>query len=387
MNHHRSILLVALLLSCPGLRAQPIAELRPIAFLAGEFQGSGTNAFGRYEEEQAASWQLGGQILVVETRSSMGGRTVFEDRRVFSFDATAKKIRMRQWAMGDLAIYEVRVEDGGLHCVETAHEGSNRREWSYRFTPKEEGFTYVVERRGDDGKLARFVGGSLEPKLADPAEQGPLGRRSEQAKIAGLDTETWIPEGDGPFPTVLFAPGGGARSTRGYAPFARWFASWGYSTVIIALNERDATKAAALFSKVADALPERHDPKRLATAGHSLGAAAAVVASRKDARFQACLALAPAGPDAAPGGPPTLVIVGGQDLNWYDQGTSLFATLGKPAYLVDISTMNHGFGPPDDGMKVLARATAFLQTHVLGNPRYLSFLTREEKGTRIEVRK
>jgi hypothetical protein len=90
---------------------------------------------------------------------------VFEDVRVFSWDNAKKKLRCRQFAMGDLAEYDVEVKDGGKTIVlnETAHEGRVRQEWRYTFTMKDGGWSYAVDAK-EGGKFSKYVSGSLAKK-------------------------------------------------------------------------------------------------------------------------------------------------------------------------------------------------------------------------------
>ena len=81
----------------------------------------------------------------------------------------------------------------------------------------------------------------------------------------------------------------GAPSVKGYGPYGRWFATWGYVTVVVAFNDNDAAERAGKYPKVIDwahAECERKgsplfgllDKERVASAGHSRGGFAALVA-------------------------------------------------------------------------------------------------------------
>lgn len=141
-------------------------ELAPLAPLVGTVEGDGQSLMGPYRETQTGEWGLNKTVLIVRTKSTAGGMTVFEDVRVFSWDNEKKKIRCRQFGMGDLAVYDVDVRDGGKTIVlnETAHEGRVRSEWRYTFTFKNDReFSYVVDAK-DGGKFSKYVSGTLARK-------------------------------------------------------------------------------------------------------------------------------------------------------------------------------------------------------------------------------
>ena len=120
---------------------------------------------GPYDEKQVGEWSVNRTVLTVRTRSEMDGVTVFEDLRIFSYDNQKKRIRMRQFAWGDLAIYDIEVKDGGRTLVfnETAHEGTGRPEWRYTFAVGEGAWSYVTEeKRG--AKFGTYVKGKLALK-------------------------------------------------------------------------------------------------------------------------------------------------------------------------------------------------------------------------------
>lgn len=367
--------------------------LDPVSFLAGEFEGEGKHQWGTYTETLTGEWALGRSVLIVRSKSTMQGRIVFEDVRVFSWDAAKKRVRMRQYAMGDLAIYDIEAKDGTVVFKETAHEGASRPEWRYTIRRGEDGFEYRVEAKGKDGVFAPYVAGALRRKTPGPGAEGPLKTLVQRATIAGMQAELHHPDGPGPYPVVVFSPGGAAQTTQGYHPFARRFASWGFATVVVAFNQRDPAKRADLYGKVADWLggdpphKDKLDAGRLVACGHSLGGYAAVLAARKDERFKACVALAPSGPMEAPAGRecPVFVVVGGQD-RFQASCRNLHASLGAQSYLVEVDGMNHFFAPPAAGNRVLARATAFLQLHVAGDSRYKAFLVAEGDGVAVAAK-
>lgn len=139
-------------------------ELAPVACFVGSLAGKGSSPIGDYEETMTGEWANNKTVIVVRSKSSMDGTAVFEDVRIFSWDDQKKRIRARQFGMGDLAVYDVDVRDGGRTLVlnETAHEGRQREEWRYTFRLDEAGFRYVVDAKGRGG-FAKYVEGSLKP--------------------------------------------------------------------------------------------------------------------------------------------------------------------------------------------------------------------------------
>jgi dienelactone hydrolase len=376
-------------------------ELEPVAFLVGKLTGQGTHPAGRYDETLIGEWSLSRTVIVVRSRSVTQGRTVYEDLRVFSYDAARKVIRMRQYAMGDVAVYDVAVEEGGKRIVlrEVAHEGNARGEWRYTYRLKSATeFDYQVDARQGDA-WRKHVAGTLRRDTPDPDRLGAHEFGSTQVVVqrkegAALGAVVHRPEGDGPFPVIVFSPGGPAASTQGYDGFGRMFASWGYLTVVVAFNDQSAGDRAGKFSEVLDWLAEapaplqgKADLTRAIAAGHSLGGFAAVLAAHADARFKACVALAPSGPEKRPAGerrPALCVIVGDRD-NAQATSEGVYERARPPRYLVTIEDMNHFFAPRTAGRHVLPRAVAFLNYHVRGDARYRAYLVDEGRGVTVKA--
>jgi hypothetical protein len=159
--------MIRMMMLCAALAQGSYArELDPVAFLAAGFEGEGKSLLGPYQETQSGEWGLNKTVLVVRTRSFSGDMTYFEDLRIFSWDNAKKKIRLRQYAMGDLAEYDVEVKDGGKTLVfqETTHEGRTRKEWRYTVSVKgPEGFSYRVESK-EGAAFADYVAGTLRRK-------------------------------------------------------------------------------------------------------------------------------------------------------------------------------------------------------------------------------
>lgn len=137
-------------------------ELAPVACFVGSFEGTGTSPTGKYEETMTGEWANNKTAIVVRSKSAMGSTAVFEDLRIFSWDDQKKRIRARQFAMGDLAVYDVEVKDDGKTLVlkETEHEGRRREECRYTIKVIERRFKYVVLAKGRDG-FEPYVSGTL----------------------------------------------------------------------------------------------------------------------------------------------------------------------------------------------------------------------------------
>jgi dienelactone hydrolase len=392
----RFAVVAALLILCPGslVGADPDDPLAPVAFLVGDHRGEGKHPYGTYQETQNGAYALAKTVIEVRTRSVMQGRTVHEDLRVVSWDGHAKRLRMRQWTSKVLRIYAGTVDgQGRVVFEETAREGTSGERWRYTFVPKPgAGFTYTVHV--DSGKGWRpFVAGDLGEEVKDPSKGGGLALRQYDADVDGMYAQVHYPDGEGPFPALVFSPGGRAASFAGYRPYGRWYATWGFITVIVAFDDESVTERAAKFSKVIDWLGAENgrdgaplegliDVKRLAVGGHSRGGAAAIRAARFDARAAACLAFAPSGPSEQIEGEhacPLLVIIGDRD-EFVDAATRAAKNAPGPAYLFVVAGMSHMLEPREATLKLVARSTSFLQYALRGDARYESFLTREEPG-------
>ena len=396
---------IALLIACAALHAQGTPtyenELAPVSFLVGKFYGKGSHPWGQYDETLTGEWRHNKTIIVVRSQSRIQGRVVFEDLRVFSYDPAKKIIRMRQYALGDLAVYEVAVEGDNTVLNETAHEGGTRAEWRYTYTKSGDGFSYAVHAKNKEGAFVPYVSGELR----GPRDPSSLGIHTfgffraniPRAEGAAMLAEVHYPESDGKFPVIIFSPGGPANDTSGYGGFGRMFASWGYITIIVAFNDARAKDRAAKFVEVVTWLEGRNDAadfrlkgkldlKKLVASGHSRGGHAAVLAARMDKRFAACLGLAPAGPGERAEGendPPLCVIVGDKD-NLIDTCRALYESAKPPRCLVVIEGMNHFFAPRDASRHVLARAIAFLNYRLRDEKEYGTYLTMETAGVKVE---
>ncbi len=387
------------LCSRPGL-AIPEHPLKPLVFLLGEWSGEGTHPYGSYQETQKATRGVADSVFEVRTKSMMGDRVVHEDLRVFSWDAKTEQLRMRQWtAHGVVRVYTGQVKkDGSAVFVESAHEGRTDERWRYTFLPsKTPGFRYRVDvDRGEGWKP--FVSGELSQEAKSPHTVGGLGMRQYTTKIGAMNAQIHHPDGDGPYPVLVFSPGGTADSVQGYAHYGKWWATWGYVTVIVAFNDATATERAPKFKQALDWLEQENtrvgsplqgkiDAKRMAVGGHSKGGDAALRAARTDSRVRACLALAPSGPMEKIEGKnacPSCIIIGSQD-RLLEAATKAHEAGPAERHFIKIDAMSHMLGPRAAALKLVARGTAFLNYALKGDERYRAHLAAEEDG--VHVRK
>ena len=392
---------LAVALAVPSsARAEDPATLDDVSFLVGEFSGKGKHPWGQYDESITAVRALSNSTIELRSKSTMGEQVVFEDLRVFSYDAPNKTLRMRQFSPGLLREYTgTKTESGAIVFTETAREGAANDVWRYTFTPGEKSFSYAVHARAlkDGSEWKPYVSGELNAYLKDPSKGGGLGMRQYDVKIGEMRAEVHHPDGEGPFPAIVFSPGGNASTCKGYAPYGRWWATWGYVTVIVAFDDGDAPRRAPKFGQVADWIIAENgregsplkgmvDTTRLAAAGHSRGGFGAILASRADTRFVATLALAPSGPTEAVDGPGkarTCIIVAEKD-KWLPAGKSAYATTPGERVLIEIEGMEHRLHPREQVLKLVARSTAFLEYALRGDERYAEPLTAEGAGVTIE---
>ncbi len=371
-------------------------QLEAIAFLAGSFEGMGKNPLGAYHERFKGEWDVNNTVLTVTSTSTMEGMIVFEDLRVFSWDNVNKRIRMRQWAMGDLITFNVESKDDKVICTEAEHEGKARGEWRYTFEKAGGGFKYTLEEKRK-GEFSQYLGATLVPS---PSARGThkTDESIVQVKV-GDDSELVaymsLPQGDGPFPVMVLSPGGQAATYRGYEDFTRWFGSWGFICVTVAFNTGTADERAGLYSKVADWIGQQQesgdnglkgkvDMTRMVAAGHSRGGYAALQACATDKRFNACLALAPSGPDEwkSEHKPAVCIVAGDEDET---VATKVYGALQGPRECIIVRGMDHFLSPSSAMMHGLSRAQAFLNWRVLGDTAYAELAKREQKGVEVKA--
>lgn len=147
-------------------------ELKPISFYVGTFEGESKSPLGPYKETITGEWALDKTAIIVQSKCTAFDMIVFEDIRIFTYDRKNKEIRARQFAMGDLAIYDVIIKDKckTILLEETSHEGNIRNEWRYTITvtDKDE-FSYVADAKDKD-EFKKYVGGSLKRQIEKPKE-------------------------------------------------------------------------------------------------------------------------------------------------------------------------------------------------------------------------
>ena len=138
-------------------------QLAPLAGFVGAWQGTGTSQLGPYTETLSGEWALNRTAIIVRTQSTAGGQTVFEDLRVFSYDPARDRLRLRQWAFGDLIEYDVVVADDGRRLVAspTAQEGGVRAPWRYTWTLSEDGGIHYLVETQEGGAWSSYVTGTL----------------------------------------------------------------------------------------------------------------------------------------------------------------------------------------------------------------------------------
>lgn len=393
-----TLIFASLMLPLGPVSAAPDDPLAPVEFLVGTWNGEGKHPYGAYQETQTASRGVGGTVIEIRTKSTMGPQTVHEDLRVISFDPTAKALRMRQWAKGVLRVYTGKTGKAGqVVFSETSREGVSAEHWRYTFVPTEGGgFTYQVHIDKGSG-WKPFVSGSLGAKLKDPGKGGGLGVRQYNAEVDGRQAEIHHPDGQGPYPVIVFSPGGNAGTVQGYRAYGRWFATWGYITVIVAFDDSSAETRAPKFKSALDwvvgentrdGAPLRGmiDTKRLALAGHSRGGNAALRAARSDPRVRACLALAPSGPAQAIEGQgtcPVCLIIGAGDM-FLGAAKMAYANAAGERFLLEVPGMTHMLDPREATLKLVKRSTAFLNYALKGDKRYRAPLVAEGGGLVIK---
>lgn len=395
-------IITALALAAAPARAQDADPLARVRFLVGDFEGQGAHEpWGKFEQRTRGEAELDGTVLTLRSRCRIGEETVFEDLKVFSYDPAKKQIRVRQFLPGSLTEFRVAIgADGALTLTETGHEGRAHPEQRLSFAPAEGGWSYEVAEKKAAG-FAVMVSGRLGRRARDPRKAGPepfaaIKAEIPRAKGEAMAADIFYPKKAEAAPVVILSPGGGAPTTRNYERFGRHFASWGYVAVVVAFNNRSAEERAVNFGEVADwlatrgpdsPLKARMNLEKLVAAGHSFGGYAAVLASQRDRRFTACLALAPSGPrgdfsfDRAV---PTLVLVGAND-RFLPTDEAIYEKLKGPRYFAAVKGLDHFFNPSSLFPEVLGRGTAFLNLTVRGQGSYRRPLTASD--ARVRARK
>lgn len=145
----------------------------------------------------------------------------------------------------------------------------------------------------------------------DPAALGPFAVTKTTVTLAGFDVVLHVPDGPGPFPTVLFSPGFQLDAVH-FEDTGAYLASHGFFTAIPTWG--DSFLAAIPHSDLADHVSaildalvadSRVDPEALAAGGHSRGGKVAILAATRDARIKASFNLDPVDSAGGPGAQPS----------------------------------------------------------------------------------
>ena len=150
-----------------------------------------------------------------------------------------------------------------------------------------------------------------EDDTSEPAPNpGALGEWTvSMLSSTEVDAEIYLPNGDGPFPLVLFSPGFQLSSVE-YRSYAEHLASWGYITALVSFedslfggpthNEMQLTLADMMdwFTSDPDVLEGTADNDSLVLMGHSMGGKLSLLRASYDTRVNAVVGVDPV--DAAP---------------------------------------------------------------------------------------
>ena len=181
---------------------------------------------------------------------------------------------------------------------------------------------------------------------SDPASSGLMTFTVVETIAGGLDSTIYLPDGDGPFPVVVFTHGF-QLSPIDYVSYGEHLASWGYVAVLPQFpgNILSSPTHAELSDSVTDvldwiesdptALGGIADSSALALAGHSLGGKIALLVAAQDERPDAVFAI-----DPVDSGPPT----GGNAVDYPSVAPELMGYIDAPILLVGEIQNSFGSG-------------------------------------------
>ena len=261
------------------------------------------------------------------------------------------------------------------------------------------------------------VRATREPAPAHPTDGITTLTETFERDGRSLRTTIWAPEGDGPFPIVLFSHGLGALPES----FRPLFDDWVRDGFVVVgptyphTNGRDATNPRDLANQPADAsfvldsvielatdrddpLSGRLDPERVGAVGHSMGGMTTVgLASRccADDRIDVGVVYAGAASWFEDGGfvrdgPPLLFIHGDADgVVSYESGRDAYEDATGPKAFVTLAGADH-VGPFFDdtgthGAVVSATTLAFLRWTLRNDDRALDELRRAARADGVEL--
>ncbi|MBI2922763.1 MAG: hypothetical protein HYY18_17050 [Planctomycetes bacterium] len=239
----------------------------------------------------------------------------------------------------------------------------------------------------------------------DPSQDGPhaVGWRKvsvPDAKTAELAAAFYYPaaaageraapaEG-GPWPVVVFSPGGPAPSWQGYEDFGTRFASLGVAALVVAFGDRPADQRAVQFAAAREWLEKKTsekgwflegklDLKRALAGGHSRGGAAAMIAAADAKKWAGCVAVGPALREVPPKyATPTFVIGSPEDQTL----PALYDGQKKPRWLLVVEGMDHFMNPEPKRAVVLKYCAGWVAARALGQAEMKTWLAKEAEKDR-----
>jgi hypothetical protein len=197
------------------------------------------------------------------------------------------------------------------------------------------------------------------------------------------------PPSPGPWPAIVFSPGGPAQSVGGYDDFASRFASLGVVTLVVAFGDHPAEERAKQFAKARTWLEAKSkeegwplkgkiDLKTVLAGGHSRGAAAAILAAADAKSWVGCVAVGPA-LNALPAkyATPTFLIGSTAD---EPAMAALYRGLKKPRAHLLVASIDHYLRPPELRPEVVTLAAGWLLQQITRKPAWKTWLAQRVKA-------